>query len=313
MSASKPRRSLVEAAYAPSTLKRYKDAVLRFLSWCSDQDEDPSSPEQFDDLLTDYFHHLYESGLGKQLAHNTLYGILMHLPHLKHHLHLSSKSLIGWNKLHPPKSYPPLTWELSCLIAFRLAVDGHFRSAVGVVVAFDCFLRVGELVGLRMEDVADAKDARIGVDSVDMTLRLRSTKTGPNQWVVVENPVVKTLVRQLVSSSPPNSFLFPFTASAFRNHFKSACADLNLSPLYVPHSLRHGGATRLHLLGRPMEDILLRGRWASTKSARRYIQSGKAMLMTMDVPRRAQDLARAASSELLLLLTLAQSHSVKVR
>jgi integrase len=194
-----------------------------------------------------------------------------------------------------------------------LAVDGHFRCAVGVVLAFDCLLRIGELVGLRVEDVADAEDARIGVDSVDMTLRLRSTKTGPNQWVVVENPVVKTLVRQLVSTSPPDSFLFPFTASVFRNRFKSACSDLNLSPLYVPHSLRHGGATRLHLLGRPMEDILLRGRWASNKSARRYIQSGKAMLMTMDVPRRVQDLARATSSDLLLLLTLAQSHSVKVR
>ena len=62
------KRSLVEAAYAPSTLSRYKDAVSRFLSWCSDQDEDPSSPEQFDDLLTDYFHHLCESGLGKQLT-----------------------------------------------------------------------------------------------------------------------------------------------------------------------------------------------------------------------------------------------------
>jgi len=130
---------------------------------------------------------------------------------------------------------------------------------------------------------------------------------------VVENPVVKTLIRQLVSSSAPHSFLFSFTASTFRNRFKAACSDLNLSPLYVPHSLRHGGATRQHLLGRPMEDILLRGRWASTKSARRYIQSGRAMLMTMDVPRRAQDLARAISSELLLLLTLAQSHSVRVR
>ena len=184
---------------------------------------------------------------------------------------------------------------------------------MAVLLGFDCFLRIGELVGLRVEDVADVKDARIGVDSVDMSLRLRSTKTGPNQWVVVENPIVKTLLRQLLASSEPGSFLFPFKASLFRHYFKAACSDLGLSPAYVPHSLRHGGATYHHLLGRPMEDILLRGRWASSKSARRYIQSGKAMLLTLDTPPHVQSLARAISSELLLLLTLAQSHSVKVR
>lgn len=313
MSSSKPRRILIEAAYASSTLSRYNDAVQQFLSWCSHQDQDPTSPEQFDDFLTDYFHYLFATGSGKQLAQNTLYGILMHLPHLKPHLHLASKSLVGWNKLQPAKSYPPLTWELACLIAFRLAVDGHVRHAVGVLLGFDCLLRIGEIVGLRVEDVADAKDSRVGADLPDMSLRLRVTKTGKEQSVVVDNPVVKELVRMLIASSSPDSFLFPFTASSFRNHFKAACADLGLSSAYVPHSLRHGGATRLHLLGRPIEDILLRGRWVSNKSARRYIQSGRAMLMATAVPRRVQDLALLVSKHLHPLLTLAQSHSVRVR
>jgi len=313
MSSSKPRRILIEAAYASSTLSRYNDAVQQFLSWCSHQDRDPISPEQFDDFLTDYFHHLYALGSGKQLARNTLYGILMHLPHLQPHMRLASKSLVGWNKLRPAVSYPPLTWELACLIAFRLAVDGHFRCAVGVLLGFDGLLRISELVGLRVEDVADAKDSRLDADLPDMSLRLRFTKTGKEQSVVVENPIVKNLVRMLVASSAPDSSLLSFTASSFRSRFKAACADLGLSSAYVPHSLRHGGATRLHLLGRPIEDILLRGRWVSNKSARHYIQSGRNMLMNIAVPRRIQDLALLVSKHLLLLLTLAQSHSVRVR
>lgn len=300
-------RFLVEAAYAPSTIRRYRDAVSQFLDWCSPTD-DPSSPQQFDELLTDYFHHLYETQQGRGKAHATLYGILVHLPHLKDHLHLSSKSLRGWSKRHPPVSYPPLTWELACLISLRLALSGFMHHAIAVLLGFDCFLRVGEIVGLHHEDVADAKDARIGVKSIDMTIRLRATKTGPNQWVIVENPSVKTLLRKLVANTPSGKLIFPFSTQNFRLRFKTACAQLGLSPRYVPHSLRHGGATRWHLLGHPVEDILIRGRWASTKSARRYIQSGRAMLMTMAVPQSLQSLASSVSDDILLLLSLTQSH-----
>ena len=79
--------------------------------------------------------------------------------------------------------------------------------------------------------------------------------------------------------------MFPVTSSVFRSRFKAACATLGLSPLYVPHSLRHGAATRDHFERNiSMEDILLRGRWASSKSARRYIQSGPALRMSVRVP-----------------------------
>ena len=130
-----------------------------------------------------------------------------------------------------------------------------------------------------------AKDARLGVDFKGMALRLRKTKTGPNQWVTVENKEVMHLLRDCrcfrkvwqVSLSCLHIYLT-------RRLFKSACSDLRLTRSYVPHSLRHGGATRQHLFGQSMEDILLRGRWASTKSARRYIQSGRAVLLSMDIP-----------------------------
>ena len=49
---------------------------------------------------------------------------------------------------------------------------------------------------------------------------------------------------------------------------------------YVPHSLRHGGATcdYLYAGGESLEDILFRGRWASMKSTRQYIQQGPALM-----------------------------------
>ena len=85
------------------------------------------------------------------------------------------------------------------------------------------------------------------------------------------------LIRDLVKNTKPGQFLFPFSAATFRRRFKTACTDLRLSNLYVPHSLRHGGATRYrHVLRWTIENVMERGRWVSTKSARRYVQSGNA-------------------------------------
>ena len=97
---------------------------------------------------------------------------------------------------------------------------------------------------------------------------------------------VADLVRAVVRATQPGQFLFAFSADSFRRVFKDTCADLGLSSDYVPHSLRHGAATRDHIRGVPLEEILRRGRWASTKSARHYVQSGRAVLLVTEVPRR---------------------------
>jgi hypothetical protein len=102
---------------------------------------------------------------------------------------------------------------------------------------------------------------------------------------------LQALLCLLLADTRRGRFVFPFSAQTLRSRFHQVCAELGLSEQYVPHSLRHGGATRLHLQGVSMEDILLRGRWASTKSARRYVQAGRAQLMAMAVP---ADLAAAA-------------------
>jgi len=78
--------------------------------------------------------------------------------------------------------------------------------------------------------------------------------------------------------------LFELSASQFRRFFKVALADLGLSPFYVPHSLRHGGATHDYVLGLTLEESMVRGRWVSTKSARRYVQMGRSLLLSLEVP-----------------------------
>ena len=118
----------------------------------------------------------------------TFYGIVMLRPRLKRELPSAAAALAGWKRLRPGESWPPITWELAVLVATCMARWSYGRHAVGCLLAFDCMLRGGELIGLRKSDVAVASDLRMGAEYRGMSLRLRHTKTGPNQWVEVLTP-----------------------------------------------------------------------------------------------------------------------------
>jgi hypothetical protein len=90
-------------------------------------------------------------------------------------------------RLLPSKSWSPLTWELAVCIAAHISADTslptHEREAgLAVLVHFDGFLRTGEVLDLRAQDFAEAADARVGVAGSFAALRIRSAKTGPNQF-----------------------------------------------------------------------------------------------------------------------------------
>lgn len=314
MSRSRSGRFLITGALAASTIRKYRSGVMKFLEWCDENGYDAKSMEELDELLTDYIHELYEhnddgTGRGKGLASQTLYGLLKFMPQAEGKLPTASASVHGWLRKHPSKSYPPLTWDLAVVLACKMTQNGLLRQGIGVLLAFDCFLRIGELVNIRRGDVADTGDSRMGSEYRGMSLRLRTTKTGPNQWVQVDDAKVQSLLRQVVATTHggAEARLFPWSASDFRGVFKATCTQLGLTANYVPHSLRHGGATRWHLLGYPVESILLRGRWQSTKSARRYIQAGRAMLMATSVPHAVARSGQILSQDTLLSLSLSLS------
>lgn len=347
------KRYLLQHAVGESTAKRYNASVDAFIEWVDTIGEDANSIDELDELLLDYFHVLYESGRGKTVASTTLYGILLRMPRLKYTLHASHQCLRAWNRMTPDQSYPPLTWELAVVIAVQMTRAGYLRYGIGVLVAFDGLLRVSELCNLMITDIADDGDTRVSTEHKGTLIRIRSAKTGKNQWVRIVEPSVIQLLRWLLAqhghgqhgSSHGNKVvsnrsshttksrsnqssrtikvqmrqfeecrLFPFATYKFRRVFKATCANLNISERYVPHSLRHGGATRYHHVhGWSIEDVLERGRWQSVKSARRYIQSGVAMLMAMDAPdhinRIAINMARDPYRHIISVsLSLSQKH-----
>jgi hypothetical protein len=296
-----PWNFLAAAAYKPATFRRYAAAVGEFLDFVDDLGLPTNTVPELDRALECFFLDVYVANDGgrRSVAACAKSGIVMLLPQLQSERSLprANRALKGWRNLVPSVSYPPLTWDLSVCIASVLAAAGFQSEAVAVLLAFDCYLRSGETVGLRVSDVADTGDIRLGSSFRGMALRLRKCKTGKNQWVTVKRPVVQRLLRSLMASRSPSDLVFGFDSPRFLARFKAACRILGLSADYVVHSLRHGGATADFLEGISVEDILLRGRWASTKSARIYIQSGRALLLAQQIPPKVERLIPVVTSD----------------
>ena len=195
-----------------------------------------------------------------------------------------------------------------------MAVNGYGECAIATLVAFDGLLRVGELVAIMVRDVSLPNDCRRGSQSRTLEsarsavssshpssrrrasayIRLAQTKSGTNQTAEISNPDIISLLRRHIDTRPADGILFHFPSAApadyFRIVLRSVCVALDIDSFnFTPHSLRHGGATHAHMqMGETIEHVLYRGRWQSNSSARTYLQSGAAALITTQLSRRAE-------------------------
>ena len=290
------------------TAARYTRCAVRFVHWVRDNGDDAESAHDFDGLLVEYLQYIYEQGFGKSEGVNALYGILNRAPWLKEHLPMAKRALKGWTKRQPSVAWPPVTWPVCVAIGVKMATNGQHSAGVACVLAFDCLLRISELLALRARDIVMAGDPRVGMRFEGMWLRLAKTKTGPNKSVRVRSPVVRQLVLLLARGKRGADLLFPYAVGTFRRHFKRACADLRVSSDVVVHSLRHGGATHLYTEEKmAVGDIAEHGRWASVESARHYLQACRAVLMAREAE-VVVELGRVLASDLVRSFALAQKH-----
>jgi integrase len=282
--------TLRDGALAPATLRAYNTNVNKFLLFT----RLPSltrllqlSPTLIDQRLSEYIDTLFEQRGSFHYASQTLFGLIFRCPPLRYHLGESRLRLRGWKRLKEHRSHPPITYELTVVFAVTMAKWGYHAEAVATLLAFDCLLRVGELTRLQYHDVIWPSDPRMGSAHTGMVIRLARSKTGVNQSVTIENTLVQNCLCTYLLAHPflAADRIFAFAPSSFRSLIRRVSDSLGLSDIaYVPHSFRHGGATHAFQRGAKIEDIMFRGRWIALESARRYIQTARALLILLDIP-----------------------------
>ncbi len=300
-------RFLTTSVVRSTTSTAYLAAVARYHTHCAHQGRHSSSAH-LDECVQEYICHLF-------LSFNTVYGLCMLHPQQSGQLRGSEALLTGWIRVIPSVPHPPLTWPLVIAIARTMAGNGFGECAIATLVAFDGLLRVGELVRITAADVSFPSDSRRGGasralfqsasssshpslrQSSSAFIRIAVAKTGTNQTAEIRNPDIISLLQQLVSTRHPTAHLFLFDRSSpvlAANHYRAllrtVCAALDIgSHAFTPHSLRHGGATHANMhMGETIEHVMHRGRWQSNSSARIYLQSGAAALISSRLSEQAQ-------------------------
>lgn len=306
-----PSSVLRDAALKPSSRLAYNKNFEAFMNYSqlTYQQLDALTPSELDWKIAHFIEHLYHTGRSFSFAEKAMAAVRFRRPNIDSRFGVSMQTLRGWRNIRAPtaKSYPPITWELCVVFAVLLAREGYHAEAVGLLVAFDCYLRVSELVSIRYCDVVMRDDPRMGRAHTGMAIALPQTKTGPNQWVSLKDPAVADLLTDHISRRPSNSSdtdrVFPFAAARLRRLLRLVATAAGVGDAgYVPHSLRHGGATADFQRGATVEQVMFRGRWRHMESARRYVQQGKSALTKNKVAPQLNQLGQVLDNCLVQLL-----------
>ena len=139
------RLPLQDLALAAGTRIAYGAQLRNFIAHAGISHERllTMSARRIDRLLSLFIQHSFDASRPYSYAQHALHAVVYHRQDLKAGgLLVSRQCLRGWKNKHEVKSHPPLTWELTVVIACTLARSGYHAPAIAMLVGFDCYLRV---------------------------------------------------------------------------------------------------------------------------------------------------------------------------
>ena len=260
--------TLEELLVKKKTLEKYHSHFNRFCEWAEFNEISLKSPYDFDSAASLYIEGLWADGFGRAEGSYLLAAIQHMLPKLKHQLNLAWRLMKTWNKNELPTRAVPMDASTVLSFAGLLWVWKEHHLAAGILVAFDFFLRTGELFTLRRQHV--------GFFGTQASLQLTHTKSTTYQIhserLLAWDSLAIGALRFLAFDKEPPELLVPTSAAHFRTLWHKAVKFFKLQDFFIqPYSLRRGGATSAFRAGVGFESLLLRGRWTNQRTARIYL------------------------------------------
>lgn len=266
---------LYSHSIAERTFKGYEREALRFIDFVQREELPLTCGADFDVALSIFARFMFDEGYGAATGERLLAAANFVWPLWSRDLRVTPLSIVGWRKLRPSTKRVPLTRAVATAIAVRMAAWGYPSAAIVMLLAFHCYLRIGEFTTTRCCDVIPAASARVGLGNAMMFVSIPQAKTGPLQDVEVRDRAIEQLVLLTAAVSGglnSDCKLCSLSEYQFRRVFRAACESWGLPSDITPHSLRHGGATHDYTVERiSAKDIMVRGRWQREKSFAHYV------------------------------------------
>lgn len=222
---------------------------------------------------------------------NAVMGVELFLPHLQKRMLKARAVFQGWDRLQPAKSPQPLPFGIVVVVTLLFQLAGSPKVGLSCLLAFHGYLRVGELCSLRWKDVFLPGDRRLpSAEGRVSGLLIRQAKTGKLQFVPLSWLFLVRLLEREKNEQSPRSFVCPLKPNRFRKALRTALEQIGCGGMgFVPHFLRHGGATYDFMTGSDPATIQLKGRWRGRKYCLRYVQAGRGLVLSLELSSKLKE------------------------
>eukprot|EP00435_Cladocopium_sp_Y103_P011561 s1897_g3.t1 len=233
-------------------------------------------------MVSECVEHLWEEGAPKSAANYLVAAVQYFRPEAKHHLTWSWKLVKIWNQIEVPQRATPLSPELLMAFAGQAFCWKQFELGWLLVIGFTLFLRTGELLQIKAQDVV--LGPRSGV------LYLPPSKGGkrlflPLERVEMSEQITVTAFKALLRRKQPGDLLWSKSRPQFMSLWHSLVEALKLEGCnFYPYSLRRGGASSAYRAGSSLDQLVTKGRWQHVSTARLYLDTGLQALVALTLP-----------------------------
>jgi integrase len=298
------RFELTRLRVSPATLKGYNRDLQLFLEWIPENRLFLKAWKDLDLLVAEYAVHVYNTNGGRrrQAVQNAKAALELYFPEALGTFLITNRSLEGWAKACPIQQRPVCPRMVAYGLAHDILRQGKPDIAVAVLLAFDCYLRAGDLKNIQIQHVRLQSPRKDKPPSETESpycgaLFLPQTKRGLNQSVLIRPFFLGVLLERLIArrlaqcESDPTAPLFNFPIRSLNYALQRAASNTNSTSLEITtHALRYGGATQDAAdRALPYVEIKARGRWHNDKSFQRYLQPGLLYAQIHKIPPDVRD------------------------
>ncbi|CAK0905955.1 unnamed protein product [Prorocentrum cordatum] len=270
--------SLQMAKKGPRPRAQYQKFHQAFLEWSSQEGQPLDTDLQIDRALSRYMDYLYYEGFNADAGEKVLAAVAFHGPVEGLELPGARRALAGFRRRASARTRSPLPLAGVMAIVGAAAADGQLPFALGLVLAWEAYLRLpSDLVSTvgasLVRPAARGPRARWGLLLFPQEGEARSKMGHYDEGVMLDGQFGSTLapfLRRLKAQTADASPLWSFSSATFRRPFNEYAAKVSLGGKN-PDQVRHGGASLDALeCRRSLKEIQERLRHLCESSTRRY-------------------------------------------
>ena len=276
----KAPQTLRYAGLAKKTVAAHRRALSAFFSYLEDEEiEMPSKFHHLDRLIAQYLESLYLDVTPISYAVHLLSAFRRFVPQSRFKIPIAKQWFPNRTSAHVPRQAIPMPANVVLALAgAALEVWEHALAAL-LLLGYKALRRTSEMTSLRFDHVS----WKPGEPNVVIAIPFSMTSPKHPQSILIRDPWLPFLLIFAWERSTLN--LLSCGMVRPRQALRLLLDTLNLASVgFSAYSIRRGGASHAFAHRVSFDSLVELGRWNSVKTARLYLDSGRAALIQMHFP-----------------------------